>query len=194
MKNYLYLILLIFIFISNCAKHNPINFSSSDAFFSSLNKKDIIEKENKTGTLEKSNLKKDNFKKNGKEKVKKENKTGTLEINNLKKDNFVKENIKKSFLLTLSSYEKQLKAKIGSDEIKIIKVFNEPDLTIKHGKVKNIQFHFQFCHLDLFFLKKDKTYIFKHFDIRPSSISSNLNKNKCVKELNSKFILIHDPN
>ena len=167
MKNYLYLILLIFIFISNCAKHNPINFSSSDAFFSSLNKKDIIEKENKTGTLE---------------------------INNLKKDNFVKENIKKSFLLTLSSYEKQLKAKIGSDEIKIIKVFNEPDLTIKHGKVKNIQFHFQFCHLDLFFLKKDKTYIFKHFDIRPSSISSNLNKNKCVKELNSKFILIHDPN
>ena len=165
MKKNLYLILLFLIFISSCARHNPIDFSSSDAFFSSLNKKEIIKKENKNSILTKNNIEK-----NEKRITK-----------------------KKSSLLTLSTYKKQLREKIGYNEFKILKIFKEPDLKIKHGKVKNLQFHLRFCHLDLFFLQKDKTYIFRHFDIRPSNISSNLNKKKCVKELSNKFILIHDP-
>ena len=168
MKNYSYLLLFFLTLISSCAKHRPIDFSSSNAFFSSLNEKEIIKKENKKDTSMKSSLKKNNIEK-------KEKKI-----------------IKKSFLLNLSSYENKLKEKIGSDELTIIKIFNEPDLKIKHGKIKNYQFHLRFCHLDLFFLNKDETYIFRHFDIRPSSISSSLNKIKCVKELNNKFILIHD--
>ena len=56
MKKYLYLILLFSLFISGCAKHNAIDFSSSEAFFSSLNKKEIIKKENKKITIEKNNL------------------------------------------------------------------------------------------------------------------------------------------
>ena len=104
-----------------------------------------------------------------------------------------KEIVKKSILLTLSSYENQLKEKFGLEEFKILKIFKNPNLKIKHGKIKNLQFHFKFCHLDLFFLQKDNVYEFKHFDIRPSSMKSNLNKKECVKELNNKFILIHDP-
>ena len=104
-----------------------------------------------------------------------------------KKDN---ETIKKSLTLTLSSYEKQLKQKFGFNEISILKKFNTPNLQIKHGKVKNFQYHLKSCYLDLFFLNKYGTYIFKHFDIRPSSITSNLNKEECVKQLNKKFILI----
>ena len=60
-------------------------------------------------------------------------------------------------------------------------------------KIKNFQFHLKSCHLDLFFLDNDKTYIFKHFDIRPSTIVSKLDKKKCVEELNNKFTLIRDP-
>ena len=168
MKKCLYLILLFSLFISGCAKHNPIDFSSSEAFFSSLNKKEVIKKENKKYTVEKNNLK------NKIEKTKKQ-----IE--------------KKSFLLNLSFYEKQLKEKIGFDEFTMLKIFNNPNLKIKHGKIKNFQFHLKFCHLDLFFLNEDETYKFRHFDIRPSSISSSLNKKKCVKELNSRFILIRDP-
>ena len=104
-----------------------------------------------------------------------------------KEDN---EKIKKLLTLTLSSYEKQLKQKFGFNEITILKKFNNPNLQIEHGKVKNFQYHLKSCYLDLFFLNEYGTYIFKHFDIRPSSITSNLNKEECVKQLNKKFILI----
>ena len=37
-----------------------------------------------------------------------------------------------------------------------------------------------------------KTYIFKHYDIRPSTILSKLDKKRWVEELNNKFTLIRD--
>ena len=161
--------MLFSIFLSGCAKQNSINFSSSEAFFSSLNETKIIQKENKKSTPVINSLKKN-------------------KINN--KDKVI---IKKSTLLNLSSYEKLLKKKIGFEEYDILKIFNNTSLIIKHGKIKNIQFHLKSCHLDLFFLDKDKTYIFKYFDIRPSAILSKLDKKKCVEELNNKFTLIRDP-
>ena len=104
-----------------------------------------------------------------------------------KKDN---ETIKKSLKLTFSSYEKQLKQKFGFNEITILKKFNNPNLQIKHGKIKNFQYHLKSCYLDLFFLNEYETYIFRHFDIRPSSITSTLNEEECVKQLNRNFILV----
>ena len=153
MDKYLKLMLLLSILISGCVRHNQINFSSSENFFSSLNEKKEVPKRKKI----------------------------------YKKDN---EKIKKSLTLTLSSYEKQLKQKFGFNEITILKKFNNPNLQVKHGKIKNFQYHLKYCYLDLFFLNEYGTYIFKHFDIRPSNITSNLNKEECVKQLNKKFILI----
>ena len=155
--------------MNGCARQNQIDFSSSEAFFSSLNETKIIQKENKKSTPEKNSLKKNKIK---------------------NKDEGI---IKKSMLLNLSSYEKLLEQKIGIEEYNILKIFNNASLIIKHGKIKNIQFHLKSCHLDLFFLDKDKTYIFKHFDIRPSTILPKLDKKKCVEELNNKFTLIRDP-
>ena len=169
MKKYFLLTLLISIIMNGCARQNQIDFSSSEAFFSSLKQTEIIQKENKKSTPVFNSLKKS-------------------KIND--KDERL---IKKSRLLNLSSYEKLLKQKFGIEEYNILKIFNNASLIIKHGKIKNIQFHLKSCHLDMFFLDKNKTYIFKHFDIRPSTILSKLDKKKCVKELNSKFTLIRDP-
>jgi len=169
MKKYLLLTLLFSIILNGCARQNQIDFSSSEAFFSSLNESKIIQKENKKSTPVLNSLKKS-------------------KINN--KDEGI---IKKSSLLNLSSYEKLLKKKIGIEEDNILKIFNNASLILKHGKIKNIQFHLKSCHLDLFFLDKNKTYIFKHFDIRPSTILSKLDKKRCVEELNYKFTLIRDP-
>ena len=169
MKKYFLLTLLFLIIMNGCARQNQINFSSSEAFFSSLNETKIIQKENKKSTPVKNSLKKTKIK---------------------NKDKGI---IKKSLMLNLSSYEKLLEQKIGFEEYNILKIFNNASLIIKHGKIKNIQFHLKSCHLDLFFLDKNKTYIFKHYDIRPSTILSKLNKKRCVKELNNKFTLIHDP-
>ena len=169
MKKYFLLTLLFLIIMNGCARQNQINFSSSEAFFSSLNEKKIIQKKNKKSTPVSNSLKKN-------------------KINN--KDEGT---IKKTKLLNLLSYEKLLEQKIGIKEYNILKIFNNASLIIKHGKIKNIQFHLKSCHLDLFFLNKNKTYIFKHFDVRPSTILSKLDKNRCVKELNDKFTLIRDP-
>ena len=169
MDKCLFLMLLFSVLISGCARHNPIDFSSSEAFYSSLKDRKKIQKEkiNSTSILD------------------------NLEKNKIKNAN--KQTIKQALQLTLSSYEKQLKQKIGLNEYVILNIFNNPSFKIKHGKIKNFQFHLNSCHLDLFFLNDGETYKFKHFDIRPSSILSNLNKKKCVEELNKKFILIRDP-
>ncbi len=169
--------------MNGCAKQNQINFSSSEAFFSSLNETKIIQKKNK----KELNKTKNN---------QKENEKNTSVLNSLKKskiNNKDKDIIKKSLLLNLSSYEKLLEKKIGIEEYNILKIFDNASLIIKHGKIKNIQFHLISCHLDLFFLNKNKTYIFKHYDIRSSTILSKLDKKRCVKELNNKFTLIRDP-
>ncbi len=155
--------------MSGCARQNQIDFSSSEAFFSSLNELEIKQKENKKSTPVLNSLKKS-------------------KINNKEEDI-----IKKSFLLNLSSYEKLLEKKIDDEEYNILKIFNNASLIIKQGKIKNIQFHLKSCHLDLFFLDKNKTFIFKHFDIRPSTILSKLDKKRCFEELNNKFTLIRDP-
>ena len=169
MNKYFLLTLLFSIIMNGCSRHNQIDFSSSEAFFSSLKETEIIQKENKKNTPVLNSLKKS-------------------KINN--KDEGI---IKKSLLLNLSSYEKLLEKKIGIEEYNILKIFNNASLIIKQGKIKNIQFHLKSCHLDLFFLDKNKTYIFKHFDIRPSTILSKLDKKKCFKELNNKFTLKRDP-
>ena len=169
MKKYLFLIILFSIFISGCARQHHINFSSSEAFFSSLKETNIIQKENNNNTSILNNLKKN-------------------KINDTDE-----QIIKEPLSLTLLSYEKQLKQKIGFDELTILKIFKTPSLKIKHGKIKNLQFHLKSCHLDLFFLNDRKTYKFRHFDIRPSTILSRLNKKKCVEELNDKFTLIRYP-
>ena len=169
MKKYFLLTLLFLIIMNGCARQNQIDFSSSEAFFSSLNETKIIQKENKKSTPVKNSLKKTKIK---------------------NKDKGI---IKKSMLLNLSSYKKLLEQKIGIEEYNVLKIFNNASLIIKHGKIKNIQFHLKSCHLDLFFLDKNKTYIFKHYDIRPSTILSKLNKKRCVEELNNKFTLIRDP-
>ena len=169
MKKYFLLTLLFLIIMNGCARQNQIDFSSREAFFSSINETKIIQKENKKSTPVKNSLKKTKIK---------------------NKDKGI---IKKSTLLNLSSYEKLLEQKIGVEEYNVLKIFNNASLIIKHGKIKNIQFHLKSCHLDLFFLDKNKTYIFKHYDIRPSTILSKLDKKRCVKELNNKFTLIRDP-
>ena len=167
--------LLFTILVTGCVKNNRIDFTSSGAFFSSLNETKIVQK--------------------NKEIIQKEDRKSASLIISSKKNKIDKKDehkIRKSFLLNLASYEKVLRQKFGIDEYTILKIFNRPNLKINHGKIKNFQFHLKSCHLDLFFLYEGQTYKFRHFDIRPPSISSSLNKDECVKDLNSNFILIHD--
>ena len=182
MKKYFNITLSFMIIMSGCVKHNQIDFTSSKAFFSSLNEKEVIQKKEKKNTSLIKTPEKD---------IKK-----TSVIKTPEKDKINDQNervLTTPLTVNLSNYKKYLQQKIGFNEFKILTIFKNPSLKIKHGKIKNFQFHLKSCHLDLFFLVKGKTSIFRHFDIRPSSISSNLNKKECVKQLNNNFTLIHDP-
>ena len=169
MQKHFIITLLFIIFISGCVKNNRIDFTTSETFFSSLNEKKIIKKENLNKTLLKSDPK------------------------NNKIEDKNKLMVKKSLLSNLQSHKKILKQKFDHSEYEILKVFNEPSLQIKHGKIKNLQFHLKSCHLDLFFLYEEKTYKLKHFDIRPPSMLSSLNEKDCVKELDNNFNLTPGP-
>ena len=99
MKKYFLFTLLFSITMNGCARQNQIDFSSSEAFFSSLNETEIIQKENKKSTPVLNRLKKSKI---------------------INKDEGI---IKKSFLLNLASYEKILEQKIGFKEHNIFKNF-----------------------------------------------------------------------
>ena len=58
MKKYFLLTLLFLIIMNGCARQNQIDFSSSEAFFSSLNETNITQKENKKNTPVLNSLKK----------------------------------------------------------------------------------------------------------------------------------------
>ena len=124
MKKYFLLTLLFSIIMNGCTRHNQIDFSSSEAFFSSLNKTKIIQKENKKRLNETKILQK-------------ENKKSTTILNSLKKSKINNKDegvMTKSLFLNLLSYEKLLEKKIDIEEYDILKIFNDASLVINMVK------------------------------------------------------------
>ena len=87
MQKYFLLILLFSVIMNGCNRRDQIDFSSSEAFFSSVNETEIIQKENKKSAPILNSLKKSKI--------------------NSKHEGI----IKKSLFLNLSSYEKLLEKK-----------------------------------------------------------------------------------
>ena len=104
--------------MNGCARQNQIDFSSSEAFFSSLNETKIIQKENKKITSVLSSL----------EKSKINNKNQVIIKESFKINNNNQGIIKETLLLNLSLYEKLLEEKIGFEEYNILKIFNNATL------------------------------------------------------------------
>ena len=61
------------------------------------------------------------------------------------------------------------------------------------AQTRSMSYYEHLLDMGCIFLDKNETYIFKHFDIRPSTILFKLDKKKCFEELNNKFTLIRDP-
>ena len=111
--------------MNGCARQNQIDFSSSQAFFSSLNETETIQKKNKKSTPVINSLKKS-------------------KINN--KDEGI---IKKSLLLNLVSYKKILEKKIGFEEYNILKIFNMDDQEYSLIKKNSLEYSRKYLSRDL---------------------------------------------
>lgn len=81
-----------------------------------------------------------------------------------------------NFLLNLT--ENQIHSKIG-----------EGDFVRKEGKLKNIQYYFSNCFLDLFLINNNDYYYTNFIQIRSSKLMGSVNKVKCLDEIINKLKL-----
>ena len=81
-------------------------------------------------------------------------------------------------------------------DLKILKNISEKKLYSKiskgnfikqEGKLKNIQYYFAECFLDVFLIKRNNTYITDFIQIRPTELNSFIDKEKCLIEIAGKL-------
>ena len=81
-------------------------------------------------------------------------------------------------------------------DLKILKNISEKKLYSKiskgnfikqEGKLKNIQYYFSECFLDVFLIKRNKIYITDFIQIRSTELNSFIDKEKCLIEIASKL-------
>ena len=88
------------------------------------------------------------------------------------------------------------KKKIAKIDLKILKNISEKKLYSKiskgnfikqEGKLKNIQYYFAECFLDVFLIKRNNIYITDFVQIRSTELNSFIDKEKCLIEIASKL-------
>jgi hypothetical protein len=85
---------------------------------------------------------------------------------------------------------------IGKIDLKDLKNISEKKLYSKiskgnfikqEGKLKNIQYYFEECFLDVFLIKRNNIYITDFIQIRSTELNSFIDKEKCLIEIASKL-------
>ena len=88
------------------------------------------------------------------------------------------------------------KKKIEKIDLKILKNISEKKLYSKiskgnfikqEGKLKNIQYYFAECFLDVFLIKRNNIYITDFIQIRSTELNSVIDEEKCLIEIASKL-------
>ncbi len=72
---------------------------------------------------------------------------------------------------------------INWNEEKLIKTLGESHFVKEEGKLKNYQYHFNECFIDVFLLKKNRVYIVNYIEKRPIKLNGTINIKACVKEI-----------
>ena len=88
------------------------------------------------------------------------------------------------------------KKKIAKIDPKILKNISEKKLYSKiskgnfikqEGKLKNIQYYFSKCFLDIFLMKKNNDYLVNFLQIRSATLNGSINKDVCLDEISNKL-------
>ena len=76
-----------------------------------------------------------------------------------------------------------LKKFLNWNEDKLVKTLGKSNFIKEEGKLKNYQYYFKECFLDVFLLKKNESYIVDYIEARPTKLYGEININKCFKEI-----------
>ena len=72
-------------------------------------------------------------------------------------------------------------------ESNLITIMGNSDFIKEEGKLKNYQYHFTKCFLDIFLMKKNKSYTVNYIQTRPTKLNGKLQIDKCFKEISKKI-------
>ena len=70
------------------------------------------------------------------------------------------------------------------NEAKIIKTLGNSQFMKEEGKLKNYQYHFKECFIDIFLLKKKQLYLVNYVEARPTKLNGKINIKACFEEVN----------
>ena len=88
---------------------------------------------------------------------------------------------KKVKILNLNSFNlNQFK---NWNEFKLIKKMGESDFIKEEGKLKNYQYYFKECFLDVFLIKRDNGYFVNYVETRPTKLNGKFNIQACYKDI-----------
>tara|TARA_B100000575_G_scaffold242734_1_gene206202 strand:- start:52 stop:576 length:525 start_codon:yes stop_codon:yes gene_type:complete len=73
---------------------------------------------------------------------------------------------------------------INWNEEKIIKTLGSSHFIKEEGRLKNYQYHFKECFIDIFLLKKNELYLVNYVEMRPTKLNGTVNIEACLKEIN----------
>ena len=97
------------------------------------------------------------------------------ELENLKKQ---KKSRQKKFNLT---------SILKLSETDLLKRLGVSDFVKFEGKLKNHQYYFSKCFLDVFVIKKENDYYVSFFETRPIKLNGTLKKEECLQDINTKL-------
>lgn len=72
-------------------------------------------------------------------------------------------------------------------EIDLLKKLGISDFVKFEGKLKNHQYYFSKCFLDVFVIKKENGYYVNFFETRPIKLNGTLKKEECLQHINAKL-------
>ena len=72
-------------------------------------------------------------------------------------------------------------------ELELFKELGESDFVKFEGKLKNHQYYFNKCFLDVFVLNKGNTYYVDLVQTRPITLNGTLNTEECLQDINKKI-------
>ena len=72
---------------------------------------------------------------------------------------------------------------INWNEEKLFKTLGKSHFVKEEGKLKNYQYHFKECFIDVFLLKKNSFYLVNYIEKRPTKLNGTFNIKACLEEI-----------
>ena len=82
-----------------------------------------------------------------------------------------------------NSYEFSFDKFINWHEEELVKALGKSDFVKEEGKLKNYQYHFKECFIDVFLLKKNRVYLVNYIEQRPTKLNGKINIKACFEEI-----------